>query len=123
MTMKRITLTIANIERLNSIEKQLSEPQSLSTNDQTFLAEFLSQIPSTNAFLIEKVPFNENIAVSLWTTSRIQDNLQKWKTIFSKLPGWDYCPFCYIVDRNNPDLLQKNVIMVAVFAPSMAHNL
>src|ERR1700733_6332623 len=120
--MKQITLTIANIDRLYSIQNHLAENKAISTTDKVYLAEFLSQIPSVNTFLMEKVPLNDTFTVKLWNTSKIEVELQKWQRLFDNLPGWDYCPFCFIVDKDNIELLQRNVIMVEWFAPSYAYN-
>jgi len=120
--MSALTITIKDIDALNNIQKKFLEYQPITTREQSILGKFLSQIPPTSTFLSKKISFDENITVSLWTVSLVQSNLKRWQSLFANLPGWDYCPFCYIVDDETPELLQKNVIIVAWFAPSYAYN-
>ncbi len=120
--MKNLTLTTKDIGRLNSICDSIKDGIQIRVNDKIFLADFLTQIPSINDFLIEKVPFDQNFEIGLWDSSKIESNLKRWQKLFGNLPGWDYCPFCFAVDEDNPELLKENVVLVAWFAPSYSYN-
>jgi hypothetical protein len=120
--MKRITLTISNIDRLNSIQQLLVSQLSISKEDKLFLSTFLSQIPETANLLEDKISFDEKITIGLFNMSLIDCSLKKWQNLFGNLPGWDYCPYCFFVDNDLPGLLQKNIIIVACFAPSFSYN-
>jgi len=119
--MKTLTLKIKNINDLNNIQKALSKNKSLTNNQQTILNDFLIQLPSANLLLTEKVPLNESFEVKAWNKD-IWAELDKWEALFYNLPGWDFCPTCYIVDNDDIDALRKNILLVSVFAPSYAYN-
>jgi hypothetical protein len=120
--MKQITLTISDFSRLEYLQLRLADNKSISTIDKIFLADFLLQLPSTNKLLLEKTPFDENLQVSLWDTSQIETGLENWRQLFERIPGWDYCPCCFLVDNENLALLRQNVVMFAWFAPSYVYN-
>jgi hypothetical protein len=120
--MKKITLTVSNVSRLNHLQSRLADNESISLEDKLYLSEFLSQLPSTNKLLAEKTPLEESLSVSLWDTLQIEAELEKWRQLFEKIPGWDYCPCCCVVDNDNLELLQQNVVMFAWFAPSYVYN-
>ncbi len=120
--MKSITLTISDIDQLNSIKKNLSEKRSLTKKQQDILSHFLNQLPSTDTLLAERTPLDKQLEAKLWDMEKIHEHLEYWVNLFGNLPGWDYCPFCTIVDSENIRLLRKNVIAMAFFAPSFSHN-
>jgi len=120
--MKHLKLSVKNIDRLNLIQTLLSASKPLSAADQIFLAKFLSQLPSTQQLLSEKMHLNAEIGISLLTMLKINKGLENWKQLFTNLPGWDYCPHCFFVNYEVPDLLKKKVIISAWFAPSYSYN-
>jgi hypothetical protein len=123
MTMKRITLTISEIDRLNSIQNLLSRNKSVSTEDKVYLAEFLNQIPTVQSLLADKTPLSEAFEICVWDMHQLEVSMEKWRKLFAKTPGWDYSSFCYLVVQEDKTMLSKNVIAIAQFAPSMAYNL
>jgi hypothetical protein len=120
--MKTLTLKIKDIQILNDIQKRLSERKSLTEKQQTNLLDFLSQLPQTEALLFEQTSFDEQFEARLWDVGKIDDHLKKWQRLFSNIPGWDYCPYCFFVDADNVKMLHKNIILAAWFAPSMSYN-
>ncbi len=118
--MKAITFTISDISRLNSLQNRLADNKRISTVDKMFLAEFLAQIPRDKTLLTERVPLNEMFSIKVW--DKHDKDLQYWVTLFENLPGWDYCPFSFLVDNDNINLLKENVVIVAWFAPSYSYN-
>jgi hypothetical protein len=120
--MKTITLTISDIGYLNSIQACLYDNRPISANGKVFLAKFLSQLPNIETILLEKPFFNEAFEIKVWHMKAIEVYLEKWIALFDNIPGFDYCPCCLLVG-DAPELLQKKVIMVAPFAPSMSYNL
>jgi hypothetical protein len=120
--MKYLTLTISDISRLNKIQKSIAEQKPLTVKEQTFLSEFLLQIPSPKVLLLDKLPLDETFNVNVWDTIEIEAHLKEWIKLFDNIPGYDAAPGCYIVDHNSRELLRKNVIMTAAFAPTLAYN-
>jgi len=120
--MQTLTLKIKDIDGLNSIQKKLSEQKPLTKKQQDILSVFLAQLPPTNTLLIERTPLDEQFETQAWEMEKFDEYLEQWEKLFGNLPGWDYCPMCYSVDTDNPEMLRKNVIMIAVFAPSYTYN-
>jgi len=120
--MQTVTLKIKDIQILNDIQKSLSERQPLTEKQQAALSYFLSRLPQTDTLILECTSLDEEFGVQLWEVGKIDDHLEQWKKLFGNLPGWDYCPICVVVDNDNPEMLRKNVLVIAVFAPSYAYN-
>jgi len=120
--MRALTLTISDISHLHAIENRLTINTTLSLSDQTILRKILSQFPTDSDLLANKIPIDEPLPVNAWDLSKLENNLNHWKTLFGNLPGWDYCPFSFLVDNDNLELLHQNVLIVAWFAPSYAYN-
>lgn len=121
--MNSINLRIRDINILNDIRKALYKHQSLSIEQQDILSEFLLNLPKAVSLLKEKVPLNQTINVELLETDKISPVLKKWEALFNNLPGWDFCPICYIVDKDDLDALKENVLIIAIFSPSYSYNL
>ena len=122
-TMKNLTLTISDVARLNSIQKHLVDDKPISNADRVYVAEILAQIPTVEAVLTNKISLDETFEVYAWDTEKLETNTEKWRKLFGQTPGWDYTAYCYLVVQEDRDMLNKNVIAIAQFAPSMAHNL
>ncbi len=120
--MKKLTLTIANINILNTIQIKLSKPQPLTKDEQKYLSCFLAQIPSSKELLLNNVPLDAQFEVNPWDSDKLEVDLEKWIKLFNGIPGWDYCPFCRLVSNDDIEMLSKNVIVIVPFAPSMAYN-
>jgi len=120
--MKTLKLNIENIQILNEIQTALSKHESLTRDERDFLISFLTRIPSPKEFLSKNIPLNEIFEVNIWELKTLEVHLEKWIALFENIPGYDYSPCCLIVG-NNAELLSKNVIMIATFAPSMSYNL
>lgn len=120
--MQTLTLKIKDIQNLNEIKKSLSDKQPLTEKQQTNLIHFLSQLPQTENLFLEQTSLDEQFDARLWEVGKIDNHLDQWERLFGNLPGWDYCPICAVVDNDNVEMLRKNVIMFAVFAPSYAYN-
>jgi len=120
--MQTFTLKIKDIQAFNSIKEALSKHEPLSNGQQNQLINLLANLLPADKYLSDKIPTNELFEVKVWDIDRIEKQLEKWKDIFHNLPGYDYCPFCYLVDQDNTDLLRKNIVIVAVFAPSFTYN-
>ena len=118
--MKNLTLTIRNIGRLNKLQKRLAENKPIAQIDKTYLSEFLSQIPPASSLLLGKKPLDLILDIPAW--DRHDDMLRLWLELLENLPGWNYCPFAFLVDNDNLDLLHQNVLIVAWFAPSYSYN-
>jgi len=116
-------LKIRDFESLNSIQEKLSKNEPLSKNQSNLLLELLEQLPEPDFQLSSKIPQNYPIEITVWDLGEIQESLEKWRRLFENIPGFDYCPFSYFVDNDNITLLKENVLIAAVFAPSMAYNL
>lgn len=119
--MKNLTLTISNISYLQTIQSRLAKNKPISTVDKAFLAEFLAQLPTADTLMIDKIPLDKTFNVTFWDHSK--ENLRCWVELFAQTPGWDYTAFCYMTAETDRDMLSKNVIAIAQFAPSMSHNL
>jgi hypothetical protein len=121
--MKHVTLTIADIERINGIRRKLSIKQLLTSSDQDYLLDFLSQVPLPESDLLQHIPYEENIKVKLWDIVKIEAVLVKWSDLFHNIPGFDFSPAVYVIDQQSDvRLLHKNVIMTAAFAPTLSRN-
>jgi len=122
--MNTLTLNIKNIDILNEIKTKLLNNEPLSTALQEILIRFLSQLPSPDILFQSKIEIEKNFKIKLLDFSKIDSELDQWIDLFGNLPGWDYCPFVYRTDfeHENLSLLQKNVILVVVFAPSLSYN-
>lgn len=122
--MNNVTLTIQSIESLNLIRTKLIDQQALTLIEQNCLVELLGQLPSTKNLLAKKLRLQEPLQVSMWNMEKINILLKKWIELFENIPGYDYCPCCLPVSgKEDRNLLQNHVIMVAAFAPSMSYNL
>jgi hypothetical protein len=119
--MKKITLTIANVDRIGSIQERLAKNRAISSNDKLYLPQILSQILSTDAVLTDKISLQEAFDVNIWDQN--DANLIYWVELLNIGPGWDYAPFCYLVVEEDKVMLGKNVIIMAQFAPCMSRNL
>jgi hypothetical protein len=120
--MKNLIFKIKDIKTLNEIQQVLSKHQSLTENQQTTLTIFLSQLPPDDILLSEKILLDEPFEVKVWNMEKIDLLLRSWKELFQNLPGWNYCPLCYFVENDNVEMLRKNVLMMAFFAPSFSYN-
>lgn len=120
--MKNLTLKISDIQILQDIQRSLFEHHPLTKKQEKKLSFFLSQLPHPDVLITEKVPLYEQFKVKLWDLNEIDKCLDQWRRLFDNLPGWDYCPFSFLVGNDNPDLLNGGVIIVARFAPSYAYN-
>ena len=121
--MKHITFTIRDIEKLNSIKAQLSNKRILTLNEQLYLLDFLLQVPSPNVAILKDIAYDEPIEVRLWDIGKIEQVLKKWYQLFTNIPGFDFSPDVDIIDQNSdPRLFHMNIIMVASFSPTLAHN-
>lgn len=120
--MQTLTLKVRNIQVLKQIQKNLSERLPLTERQQNFLSDFLVQLPQANTLLLEKIAIDEPLEMNLWDVGKIETKLDKWVDLLNNLPGWDYCPFSFLVNNDNPDLLKKDVVIVAWFAPSYSYN-
>lgn len=120
--MQKLTLKIRDIHTLNEIQKSLGEQQSLTEKQQNILSDFLIQLKTTNALLIERTPLIDQFEIDLWNMKIVQQHLEQWEGLFSQLPGWDYSPTCIVYDEDAIEQLRKGIIMGVVFAPSMAYN-
>jgi hypothetical protein len=119
--MKTLTLTITEIDRLSSINKRLYNEQPLTTDDTLYLSKFLFQFSSINP-ISAKIEFDETMIVNPWRNDKMETTLDKWKNLFFNIPGFDFAPNCYILDNDSSELLAKNVLMIAMFAPSLSYN-
>ena len=121
--MNHITLTISDIDQLNSIKTQLANKRRLTSREQEYLSGLLSQVPTPDSELLKDVPFDENIEVRLWDVNKIEAVLVKWSNLFRNIPGFDYAPSVDIIDRHSrQNLFHKNIIMTVDFSPSLSHN-
>ena len=123
LKMKNLTLKIADIARLKSIEATLFKNAPLTSEDQFYLADIISRMPTTEDLLAERIPLDAPIEVTAWDMDKTDSSLEKWRKLFAVPIGWDYTGFCYPVPETDRLMLEKNVIMIAQFAPSMTHNL
>ena len=121
--MKALTLKTKDIQILSEIQKNLSEQQYLTEEQQNFLSNFIANLPSPNFTLIERTPLDELCKVIIWDMEEIQSHLHKWEKLFSNLPGWDYSPLCIFYDGDAVDQLKDGIIMAVVYAPSMSYNI
>lgn len=122
MTMKRITLTTANLSCLNSIRENLSNKKHLTIKQRIYLEELLSQLPIMEEILLDNLLLNEAFELNCLDTEQLEQCLAKWKKLFNNIPGYDYAPSCWLVANEDRILLSKNVIMTACFAPTMSYN-
>jgi hypothetical protein len=121
MTMKKITLTIKDIDLLKSTQKSLLDSRILTLEQQIHLSQFLSQIPTSENFLLDKIALDELIEVHVWDMDNLQGQLEKWRRLFGNIPGYDYVS-SWMVQQGEVDLLNKNVILTVDFAPSASYN-
>jgi hypothetical protein len=119
--MKHLTLTVSDIVHLKSIQNRLVKYKAISKSEKFYLAKILAQIPNVETLLIDKVPINGIFNVI--SIDQQEKNLQCWLALLNIGPGWDYAPFCYLVVEEDTVMLNKNVIMITQFAPSMSRNL
>lgn len=119
--MKTQTLTIRGINVLNQITKSLKESKLLTTIEKEVLIDFLDQLPLTNK-LLEYLEPDELFEIKLIDVLQMDAVMQKWINLFDSLPGFDWAPSAYLVDRDNPKLLDKDVLILVTFAPSLTYN-
>ncbi|HVW97066.1 MAG TPA: hypothetical protein VHA56_13935 [Mucilaginibacter sp.] len=120
--MQTLTLRIKDIKNLNSIQQTLSKKDSLTVEQQYILSDFLEKLPLAKTLLSEKISLEETFDVQVLDVIELQETFLKWETLFSNLPGWDFCPICSIVDNDDIELLRKGVVIMAVFSPSYSYN-
>lgn len=120
--MKQLTLTIREIDHLNSIQAKLSEYQPLAIEDQAYLSKFLAQLPATKTLLADNIPTDGAISIQLWDMDNLERSLEKWKKLFDNIPGYDYVG-SYLEEGIEMELRKKRVVMLIDFAPSYSYNI
>lgn len=121
--MKEFTLKTRDINSLKKIQEALIRKQAFTNQDKKILLGLLKQLPPPEKLVGKKFPREQALSIKIQNTTTIGMELEKWKTLFGNLPGWDFCPFSFFVDEENKQLLYNNVIIVAVFAPSLSYNI
>jgi hypothetical protein len=119
--MQLITLTKSSIIHLLLLERQLSKSEPLQQDDRTFLVQLLRQILEIEFFAESNIAIADIFNIDFCDSKKIHKNLKDWATLFSNIPGWDDAAFFYMVEEKC--LLEKGVIAIGNFAPSMSYNL
>ncbi|QEM12973.1 hypothetical protein [Mucilaginibacter rubeus] len=114
--MNTIKLNSKALLQLTAIKKHLSTQITLTEDDRVLLIDCISSLLTETSF------FDFPTEIKISDVGQIDSVLEKWIALFNNLPGWDYCPFCFLADDDNLELLQKNTIITAWFAPSYAYN-
>lgn len=121
--MTHITFTLTNIQRLNSIKVQLANKCILTAEEREYLLDFLDQVPTPDASMLENILSSEPLEIRVWEVDKIERVLGKWYDLFINIPGFDFSPAVNIIDQNSdPKLFYKNIIMTASFSPTLSHN-
>jgi len=122
--MKKFALKIEDVASFDQIQQILETNKNLSKKQRDSLCRLLSQFPETSELLSEKIPFDLPIETKIWNFKEVRGQLEKWKRLFLKLPGFDGSPLCLLWDEL--DLLgitDSDVIFSVSFAPSLEYNL
>jgi hypothetical protein len=119
--METITLTLTDLGRLKTIQKNLKGLKELPITQQAYLYQFLSQIPTNEAILANQIDNATVFLINVWDNDKLRTSLAEWQTLLGNLPGVDRK--CRFVRPDDLALLHENVIIVAPFAPSLSYHL
>lgn len=116
-----MTLSVNDIEVLNTIYNKLSSNLKLSRKDRTVLSEFLYGLPSINKILTERFPLNDLFEVELYSVEQMRPHIQKWIRLFNRLPreisrfgihaGW-------LDGQEDDSFWETNVVIEGEFIPT-----
>lgn len=126
--MYKLTLKIEDFRKISEIQEALSLGKPLSFDQKISLQNLLLEIPKPDKNLFSQLkeigtPETSAFEIVLWELKEVGNHLNNWIRLFSNIPGWDCCPFAYIVDKENLNLLREGVVIVAVFSPSYLDNM
>eukprot|EP01037_Dinobryon_pediforme_P007926 gene7926-7998_t len=119
--MKQITLTTPEIKDLNLIKEAFANKQPLTSDQQTYLVNFLSQLPTEQNLLSSKIPLDVPLPVNVWDMEKIKDGTAKWIALFESLPDYNHTTFCITAYENEPELIKIGTLVVALFAPTLTY--
>ncbi|MBW4888462.1 hypothetical protein KXQ82_01995 [Mucilaginibacter sp. HMF5004] len=121
--MKIISLTDEQHTHLKNLHNELLTSNSLTIADRECIIDLISPfLTSDNVIFTNNVPelppqqdytINEHIKMLL----------SDWKKLLLSLPGFDFCPTCYIVNDDAKEFLEKNIVMISEFSPTMSFNM